>query len=208
MVLTRGGICLLLVLLLPGCKLALVAVEGGDIHSVSGRFTCLAGNNCILEISRDNFNDTFIAVPHDGYAFSHWLGGDSTFCGRSTRRRCALDVRPLRDDPTIQAVLASDQIFYLIPVFVALPPEEPAGLTPQLQAKYDGSCRQCHGSGTLGAPRTHDVAAWAPRLEKGMNTLVNSVKTGLGAMSRNGGCGNCSDSDFRNLISYMSGPAS
>ena len=207
MLITRAGFCLLLALVLQGCKLALVAVEGGDIESASGRFVCLAGNNCVIEVTRTNFNDVFIARPHEGYAFSHWLGGDSTFCGRTTNPRCSLDLRPVAAEPAVQAVLESDDTFYLIPVFVKLPAEEPAGLSARLQTRYDNHCASCHDSGRFGAPITHRESAWAVRLERGIDSMLSSVKVGRGAMPPNGRCGDCSDDDFRQLIRYMSGPS-
>ena len=61
------------------------------------------------------------------------------------------------------------------------------GLTTGAQAdavkeRYDQSCTYCHSSGAAGAPKTGDQAAWKPRLEKGMDTLVKHVKEGYNAM--------------------------
>ncbi|MEQ9396347.1 c-type cytochrome [Haliea sp.] len=73
--------------------------------------------------------------------------------------------------------------------------------------KYNKSCAVCHNAGVAGAPKTGDAAAWAPKMEKGMEALVASVKTGLNAMPPKGMCFDCSDEDYAALITYMSSPA-
>ena len=37
---------------------------------------------------------------------------------------------------------------------------------------YDQACAACHTPGVAGAPRTGDKAAWAPRIEQGMDCLL------------------------------------
>ncbi|MDR8526064.1 MULTISPECIES: c-type cytochrome [Shewanella] len=72
------------------------------------------------------------------------------------------------------------------------------------KAVYDKACQVCHSMGVAGAPKSHDAAAWEPRLGKGMDALVSSVKTGLNAMPPGGMCTDCSDEDYKNAIEYMS----
>jgi cytochrome c5 len=69
--------------------------------------------------------------------------------------------------------------------------------------KYNKSCAACHASGAAGAPKTGDVAAWAPRMEKGMDVLVASVGNGLNAMPPKGMCYDCSDAEYQALIEHM-----
>jgi cytochrome c5 len=73
--------------------------------------------------------------------------------------------------------------------------------------KYNRSCAVCHASGAAGAPVTHDVATWEPRLAKGMDVLVASATTGLNAMPPKGMCFDCSADDYTALIEFMSKPA-
>lgn len=73
--------------------------------------------------------------------------------------------------------------------------------------KYNKSCAVCHNAGAAGAPKTGDAAAWAPKLEKGMDALVLSVKNGLNAMPPKGMCFDCTDADYTALIEYMAKPA-
>jgi cytochrome c5 len=72
------------------------------------------------------------------------------------------------------------------------------------EAVYNKACQVCHSMGVAGAPKSHDVAAWEPRLAKGVDALVNSVKTGLNAMPPGGMCTDCSDEDYENAIEFMS----
>ena len=80
-----------------------------------------------------------------------------------------------------------------------------AGISAQEgKAVYDKACHVCHSTGVAGAPKTHDSAAWAPRLELGIDTLIATVKTGKGAMPPGGMCTDCTDEDYKNAIKYMS----
>jgi cytochrome c5 len=73
-----------------------------------------------------------------------------------------------------------------------------------VEDNYKASCTFCHSTGAAGAPKTGDKAAWAPRLEKGMDALLQSSKSGIGAMPPKGMCNTCTDEDFKALIEYMS----
>jgi cytochrome c5 len=73
--------------------------------------------------------------------------------------------------------------------------------------KYQSSCFACHMSGAAGAPKTGDVAAWEPRLAKGMDALVASVKKGMGGMPPTGLCADCTDEEYKALIEFMAAPA-
>jgi cytochrome c5 len=78
-----------------------------------------------------------------------------------------------------------------------------AAAQPNME-KYNKSCAVCHAQGVAGAPKTGDAAAWAPRLEKGMEALLTTVKNGLNAMPPRGMCFDCSDEEYQALITYMS----
>ncbi len=72
-----------------------------------------------------------------------------------------------------------------------------------INAKYDKSCKLCHDAGLMGAPKTGDIEAWAPRLEKGNEVLLKHVKEGFNAMPPKGACMDCSDEEFQKLIDKM-----
>jgi cytochrome c5 len=83
-----------------------------------------------------------------------------------------------------------------------------SAMADPIMDKYNKSCGVCHSSGAANAPKTGDVAAWEPRMAKGMEALVQSVKTGLNAMPPKGMCFDCTDDEYNALIEYMAKPAS
>lgn len=77
---------------------------------------------------------------------------------------------------------------------------------PAVKSIYDRSCRSCHTVAAAGAPLTGDTASWAPRMAKGMNTLVDNVVNGFGGMPPFGLCMDCDIEQFEALISFMAKP--
>lgn len=73
-----------------------------------------------------------------------------------------------------------------------------------INAKYEKSCKLCHDGGLMGAPKTGDVAAWAPRLAKGNDVLMKHIKEGFNAMPPKGTCMDCTDEEFQKLLEKMS----
>jgi cytochrome c5 len=72
--------------------------------------------------------------------------------------------------------------------------------------RYNKACTVCHASGVANAPKFGSADDWKPRLDKGMDKLVLSVKNGLNAMPPRGMCADCTDADYKALIQYMSTP--
>ena len=70
---------------------------------------------------------------------------------------------------------------------------------------YDRSCRSCHTVAATGAPLTGDRAAWAPRMSKGLDTLVDNVVNGYGGMPPYGLCMACDLAQFEALVLFMAG---
>jgi len=71
------------------------------------------------------------------------------------------------------------------------------------KAVYESVCTACHSVGVAGAPKFGDTAAWAPRIAKGMETLVNHAVNGFNAMPAKGGCSSCPDEEIANGVQYM-----
>lgn len=80
----------------------------------------------------------------------------------------------------------------------------PAGGARSGEDVYKTSCAACHGTGVLGAPKS-GTADWAPRLEKGIDTLLNHAINGFNAMPPKGTCASCSDDELEAAIHFMSG---
>ena len=76
---------------------------------------------------------------------------------------------------------------------------------PVLRRTYESSCMNCHGVAGTGAPISGDVQAWAPRLAKGMDTLLDHSIDGFNSMPPMGMCPQCSEDDFVALIELMAG---
>ncbi len=68
---------------------------------------------------------------------------------------------------------------------------------------YNASCMACHATGAAGAPKVGDVAAWAPRIAAGMDTVVSNAINGLNAMPPKGLCMTCSDDELKAAVEYM-----
>jgi len=84
---------------------------------------------------------------------------------------------------------------------LSLAPEDPA-----LADQYRSSCRACHAASNSGAPMTGSLAAWKPRLDKGLDVLVEHTITGFKGMPPMGLCSDCSESELRALIEFMATP--
>jgi cytochrome c5 len=67
---------------------------------------------------------------------------------------------------------------------------------------YRAQCTACHASGAAGAPKFGDVAAWAPRIKQGFETLVNSALKGKGAMGAQGG-GDFNDTEIARAVAFI-----
>ncbi len=68
----------------------------------------------------------------------------------------------------------------------------------------NGVCSACHATGAAGAPMVGDDAAWAPRVEQGLETMVSHAINGIGTMPARGGS-DYSDEEIRRAVQYMAG---
>ncbi|MEH6650164.1 MAG: c-type cytochrome [Motiliproteus sp.] len=68
---------------------------------------------------------------------------------------------------------------------------------------YNGLCFSCHNTGLAGAPKLGDKAAWAPRIDTGLESLYGTALNGKGAMPAKGGNPSLSDADVKATVDYM-----
>ena len=68
---------------------------------------------------------------------------------------------------------------------------------------FDGTCTACHSTGVAGAPKLGDKTAWAPRVQQGIDTLVQSALKGKNAMPPKGGNASLSDAQVRAAVEFM-----
>jgi cytochrome c5 len=83
------------------------------------------------------------------------------------------------------------------------PAGQPSTAKPDGAKIYASGCNACHASGVAGAPKFGDKAAWAPRIQQGINTLTASVIKGKGAMPPKGGQANASEAELRAAVEHM-----
>ncbi|HJT62596.1 MAG TPA: c-type cytochrome [Burkholderiales bacterium] len=69
------------------------------------------------------------------------------------------------------------------------------------------TCAACHQTGAANAPKLGDAAAWAPRIKTGINTLVQSVIKGKGAMPPKAGDPSLTESEIHNAVVLMANQA-
>jgi cytochrome c5 len=83
---------------------------------------------------------------------------------------------------------------------VASAADDNASKTPD--QLYQGACLACHTTGAAGAPKIGDAAAWSGRLGKGVDALVASAVSGIGAMPPRGGS-QYDDEQIRSVVEYI-----
>ena len=73
---------------------------------------------------------------------------------------------------------------------------------------FNKTCKMCHGSGMMNAPKAGDVEAWKPRLAKGHEALYESAINGFrdkGVMPPKGGNSKLTDDEVKAAVDYMLG---
>jgi hypothetical protein len=115
--LLRGILIVLSLFLVSSCKLKIVPQEGGNVTSSSGTYTCDAQSPCSIDITDTFFDETFTANAAPGYEFHAWRTQKRALCaGRA--KPCSLSTTLFGDYPALMDLLASDEVFFLNPVFV------------------------------------------------------------------------------------------
>ena len=75
------------------------------------------------------------------------------------------------------------------------------------KAVYDANCSACHKDGIMGAPKTGNKPAWAPRIAQGMTVLVNKSIAGYqgkkGMMPAKGGNTKLTNAEVKLAVEYM-----
>jgi cytochrome c5 len=72
---------------------------------------------------------------------------------------------------------------------------------------FQAVCSSCHSTGTLGAPKVDDKAAWEPRVAQGLKGLLNSATNGKNQMPAKGGDPSLTEQELTDAILYMTGKA-
>ena len=72
---------------------------------------------------------------------------------------------------------------------------------------YNTVCTACHAAGLVGAPKTGDKAAWAPRIALGDSALLQSVINGKGAMPARAGDASLTEDELKAAVAFLVGRA-
>lgn len=134
-------------------------------------------------------------------------GGNPNLSDAEVRAAVAYLVEPVMDVPAADD--AADD--------TAAAPDEDASATASdaapAESGADGEalyasapCAACHAAGIAEAPKLGDTEAWAPRLDKGIETLYASAINGIGTMPPKGGAG-LPDEEIKAIVDYMIGEA-
>ena len=126
------GILTLLVTAIAGCKIVVSIPFGGSVTTEDG-FQCQSGQTCTVDVTDETFDSTFKAVPAEGYTFTHWRRKPSAFCGADTKP-CHLSTTSFGGNSALLDLLASDQEFFLEPVFVQYNVSYWRGVLKQIEA--------------------------------------------------------------------------
>ena len=168
-----------IVLFITGCKLAIIVAQGGEVQSL-GSGNCQPGTVCIIDITADDFSDTFTAVADPGWVFVRWNSGGDFICADSTDPSCVLSNIGFGANPLAAAIIDSEQTYYIMPVFEQQPDIVTIGdrqwYQPDLFAglswlAISGACPGGTCSGTLNG---QDMTGWTWESVAGVNTLFNS----------------------------------
>lgn len=116
MVAFRALLAILAAVLIVGCKVDIIVPEGGKVVTNSGDYECGAGDVCTIEISDLFFDETFKAIPTEDYVFARWENIEGSLCSyQAAPCRIVSSLAELHEN--FMALLESDEIFYLVPVF-------------------------------------------------------------------------------------------
>ncbi len=84
---------------------------------------------------------------------------------------------------------------------------KPVTLDARLDGIYSRTCMGCHTVPDSGAPQSHNIAAWAPRLKQGDTMLLDHMVNGIGGMPPLGQCFECTADDLTTLMHFMAASA-
>lgn len=113
-----------------------------------------------------------------------------------------LAVKNARGETLASIIDLNDRIKPVGKVVVAEAPAADA-VPRSAEAIYTASCAACHSSGAAGAPKIGDKSAWASRISRGGDKLLEHAIKGVNAMPARGSCSDCSDDDLKKVVDYM-----
>jgi len=104
------------ILIFTGCKVKITVPAGGKVISKSGAYECRSGQECVVDIYDLFFDEEFFGEPAPGYSFIKWRKVNRGLCG-NTETPCRIVSAWAEIHENFMAVLQSDEVFYLEPIF-------------------------------------------------------------------------------------------
>lgn len=170
---------------LSACKLFVMSGGGGSVTGSAGN-SCGMNSVCEVEITDTSYSESFTAVPASGYEFVRWEENDGYWCGNLTNPVCTLSLTGFAGNPSVEALVASDQAYAIRPIFKPV-----GGYLGMTSSSYDGSstlrdgtaaCQSEYGSQAvvcsveqiIDSPRLVDITPpvdgmWLRRWENGLS---------------------------------------
>ncbi len=108
---------LFLTLVLTGCKIKITVPAGGSVSTLSGTYSCAAGQTCEIDVVDIFFDEVFIATADSGQRFVAWQRGARTLCGGSEEPCALATTAGFAGNDLFMSILESDQVFHLKPYF-------------------------------------------------------------------------------------------
>ncbi|NMM90144.1 cytochrome c5 family protein [Rhodococcus sp. SRB_17] len=168
--------------------------------------SALAGKGAMAPQGGGDFNDTEIgrAVAYMANAAGAKFAEPAAPAGAAAAPTAAPAAAPVAAAPIAAAAAPAPQAAAPVAAtatVAAAPAASAAG-----EALYKQACQVCHAAGVAGAPKFGDKAAWAPRIQEGMETMYAIALKGKGAMPPRGGT-SASDAEIHAAVDYMAAAA-
>ena len=84
-----------------------------------------------------------------------------------------------------------------------LPPEVEDKSMSKAEKMYNNTCKLCHGSDNMGAPKVGDAVAWKEVTAKGFDKVLYNAVNGVGGMPPKGGNDDLTPSQIREIVKFM-----
>ena len=89
------------------------------------------------------------------------------------------------------------------PVVAAAPVEAAVSGSINGEQIVKNACAMCHATGMMSSPKLGSASDWAPRIEKGVDTLYNNALNGFNMMPARGGNAALSDDEVKAAVDHM-----
>jgi N-acetylneuraminic acid mutarotase len=101
---------------ISACKIQISVPKDGKVQSESGSFSCGSNQDCEIEVNDVFFDQTFVAIPNNGYEFEGWKREAFYLCGGSTEP-CHVYTSFFEGNDVLMGILESDDVWNLEPRF-------------------------------------------------------------------------------------------